>query len=136
MESITVITSDGTTHTIPLGCAMKSTLLSNLKSEIVSDESIQLPNVNKEMFSYIYSWMRDPNVSFTDMDIETLSDLMLAVNFMDINPLLDQLAEVVASRIRGKTPEEIRNVLGLEDDFTPEERELLRTEMEFVHLSQ
>ncbi len=44
-----------------------------------------------------------------------------AANYMDIKPLLDLTCAKVASMIKGKTPEEIRKVFNIVNDFTPEE---------------
>ena len=44
-----------------------------------------------------------------------------AANYMDIKPLLDLTCAKVASMIKGRTPEEIRKVFNIVNDFTPEE---------------
>ena len=44
-----------------------------------------------------------------------------AANYMDIKPLLDLTCAGVASMVKGKTPEEIRKVFNIVNDFTPEE---------------
>ncbi|XP_006658843.1 SKP1-like protein 14 [Oryza brachyantha] len=45
---------------------------------------------------------------------------------LDILGLHDLSAEFIASKIRGKTPQEIRDLLGIENDYTEEEeREIL-----------
>jgi S-phase kinase-associated protein 1 len=59
--------------------------------------------------------------NFINVDQETLFDLILAANFMDIKPLLDLTCASVASMIKGKTPEEIRSTFNIKNDFTPEE---------------
>jgi S-phase kinase-associated protein 1 len=59
--------------------------------------------------------------NFINVDQETLFDLILAANFMDIKPLLDLTCASVASMIKGKTPEEIRTTFNIKNDFTPEE---------------
>jgi S-phase kinase-associated protein 1 len=59
--------------------------------------------------------------NFVNVEQETLFDLILAANFMDIKPLLDLTCASVASMIKGKTPEEIRTTFNIKNDFTPEE---------------
>ena len=45
-----------------------------------------------------------------------------------IKPLLDLCCAKIASMIKGKSPEEIRETFGIENDFTPEEEARLREE--------
>ena len=47
---------------------------------------------------------------------------------MDIKDLLDLTCAKVASLIKGKTPEEIREMFGIENDFTPEEEQAIKEE--------
>ena len=49
-------------------------------------------------------WDKD----FVKVDDETLFNLILAANYLDIKPLLDLTCKTVADMIKGKTPEEIR----------------------------
>lgn len=65
---------------------------------------------------------------FVDIDQEPLFELILAANYMDIKPLLDLTCATVASMIKGRTPEEIRNIFNIVNDFTPEEEAQVREE--------
>jgi S-phase kinase-associated protein 1 len=59
---------------------------------------------------------------------ETLFNLILAANYLDIKPLLDLTCAKVASMIKGKTPQEIRSTFNIADDFTPEEEAKVRAD--------
>ena len=59
---------------------------------------------------------------------ETLIDVLMAANFLNIKDLLDLSCATVASMIKGKTPEQIRALFNIENDFTPEEEEKIREE--------
>eukprot|EP00037_Helgoeca_nana_P025977 m.289183 g.289183 ORF g.289183 m.289183 type:complete len:62 (-) comp27102_c1_seq8:4167-4352(-) len=54
--------------------------------------------------------------------------MILAANYLDIPSMLEVTCKAVASLIRGKTPDEIRAVFNIENDFTPEEVEEVRRE--------
>ena len=68
------------------------------------------------------------DADFVDLEQETLFELILAANFMDIKPLLDLTCAKVASMIKGKTPEQIRKAFNIVNDFSPEEEAKVREE--------
>ena len=63
---------------------------------------------------------------FTNVEQEILFELILAANYMNIKPLLDLTCATVASMIKGKTPEEIRKIFNIVNDFTAEEEAQIR----------
>eukprot|EP00730_Choanoeca_flexa_P020084 TRINITY_DN9815_c0_g1_i1.p1 TRINITY_DN9815_c0_g1~~TRINITY_DN9815_c0_g1_i1.p1 ORF type:complete len:165 (+),score=35.06 TRINITY_DN9815_c0_g1_i1:146-640(+) len=67
-----------------------------------------------------------------DIDQGTLFHLILAANFLDIKSLLDLTCKHVASMIRNKTPQEIRDTFNIKNDFTPQEEEQVRKENEWA----
>ena len=66
--------------------------------------------------------------AISQVDDETLFNLILAANYLDIKPLLDLTCKTVADEIKGKTPEEIRIRFNIKNDFTPEEEEEVKRE--------
>jgi len=62
------------------------------------------------------------------IDQETLFEVILAANFMDIKPLLDLSCAKVASMIKGKTTEEIRTQFNITAELTKAEEEQIREE--------
>ena len=63
---------------------------------------------------------------FTNVEQETLFELVLAANYLDIKPLLDLTCATIASMIKGKSAEEIRKIFNIVNDFTPEEEAQIR----------
>lgn len=64
----------------------------------------------------------DWDIKFIDIkNIEELVDLIVASSFLDIEGLTDLGCAHVASLIKGKSVQEIRDMFGIENDFTPEE---------------
>eukprot|EP00253_Pinus_taeda_P018190 PITA_18190 len=69
---------------------------------------------------------------FVKVDEATLSDLILAADYLHIKNLLDLTCQNVADMIKDKTPEEIRKIFNIENDFTPEEEEEVRRENQWA----
>ena len=82
---------------------------------------------------------------FFNVDQETLFDLILAANYLDMEPLVDLGGKTVANMIKGKSAEEIRRVsllltiiihvesilfqtFNISNDFTPAEEEQILKE--------
>jgi S-phase kinase-associated protein 1 len=59
---------------------------------------------------------------------ELLIDVIMGANFMNIQDLLNLTCAAIANMIKGKTPEQIRNLFNIENDFTPEEEEKIKEE--------
>ncbi|PAN22931.1 hypothetical protein PAHAL_4G054300 [Panicum hallii] len=70
--------------------------------------------------------------AFIEVDTDTLYDLLLAANYLDVKTLLDLCCQKVADMIRGKTPEQIRQTFGIKNDFSPEEEEKIRKENQWA----
>jgi S-phase kinase-associated protein 1 len=66
--------------------------------------------------------------AFVDVDRATLFDLILAANYLDIKDLLEITCQKVADTIKDKSPEEVREIFNIQNDFTPEEEEEVRKE--------
>ncbi len=56
----------------------------------------------------------------------------MCANYLDIKPLLDVTCKTVAQQMKGKTPEELRELFGIENDFSPEEYEEAKKENEWL----
>ncbi|XP_056697389.1 SKP1-like protein 1A [Spinacia oleracea] len=72
------------------------------------------------------------DAKFADVDQNTLFDLILAANYLDIKSLLDLTCQTVADMIKGKTPEEIRKTFHIKNDFTEEEEAAIRKENQWA----
>ncbi|CAJ0934332.1 unnamed protein product, partial [Mesorhabditis belari] len=115
-------------------------------------EPMALPNVSNESLYYIVRWceqhrncpawvedqwwenvyndkMRQWEKEFmAEMTSDALYDVYMAASYLDIKCLLDHCAQAFADMVQGKSPEEIREIWGLENDFTPEEEEEIKYE--------
>jgi len=59
---------------------------------------------------------------------DVLIEVMMASNFLNIKDLFDLTCATVGSMIKGKTPEQIRALFNIPNDFTPEEEARIREE--------
>ncbi|KAI8806033.1 putative negative regulator sulfur controller-3 [Cladochytrium replicatum] len=135
-------------------------MLEDVAQDNSSAEPIPLPNVTgrilKQVIEYCEHHKNDPPVqgeddrdsfetnrkrsddiedwdaNFVKVDNEQLFEIILAANYLDIKPLLDLGCKTVANQIKGKTPEQIREMYNIENDFTPEEEEQIRRENEWA----
>merc|ERR1711879_237487 len=87
-------------------------------------KEIEKPLKSQNMRDVCSEW----DANFIEVDQETLFELILAANYMDVKALLDLTCAKVASMIKGKTPEEIRTKFNIQNDFTQEEEEAVRAE--------
>jgi len=76
---------------------------------------------------HIIPWDRE----FCNVEQATLFELILAANYLDIKPLLDLTCKTVSNMLKRKTPDEIRQTFNIKNDFTPEEEEQMKKEIEW-----
>ncbi|EGC37919.1 cytosolic glycoprotein FP21 [Dictyostelium purpureum] len=156
MSSIVKLeSSDEKVFEIEKDIACMSVTIKNMIEDIgESDTPIPLPNVTSTILEKVLDYCKhhhqhpSPQADdkkdekrlddippydrdFCKVDQPTLFELILAANYLDIKPLLDVTCKTVANMIRGKTPEEIRKIFNIKNDFTPEEEEQIRKENEW-----
>jgi len=143
---------DGQVFKVSKDVAIQSALIKTMWNGDKSETSIPLPNVRGQILKKVITYMqyhhKNPpkeiekplksanmrevvsewDANFVEVDQETLFELILAANYMDIKSLLDLTCARVASMIKGKTPEEIRKRFNIQNDFSPEEEEAVRAE--------
>ncbi|ETW09084.1 hypothetical protein H310_01543 [Aphanomyces invadans] len=108
---------------------VKSTVLSKVIEFCSHHHNNPMPEIEKplrsgDMHDVVSEW----DATFVDIEQDLLFELILAANYMDIKSLLDLACAKVASMIKGKTPQEIRETFNITNDFTPEEEAQIREE--------
>ncbi|KAG8817982.1 hypothetical protein FRC19_010966 [Serendipita sp. 401] len=66
------------------------------------------------------------------IDQETLLELVIVAQVWQIQPLLDLGTKTVATMLKGKSPQQIREIFEIENDFTPEEEAAIKKEHEWT----
>jgi len=62
-----------------------------------------------------------------------LFDIIASANFMDIKGLVEVGAKHICNKIKGKTCQEVPDILKIKNDFTPEEEEAIHKENEWIY---
>ena len=90
----------------------------------VPPRRISKPILSNNIRDLVDRW--DSN--FIDQPQEIVFKLMLAANYLNIKPLLHLTCAKIGTLLKGKTPDQLRQVLGIRNDFTPAEEEEIRRE--------
>ena len=144
MSTIRLQSCDGEIFHIDKIIAMKLKTVKTLLEDLGDgdDEVIPLPNVSSDILKKIIQWTEhhknDPedddnqdkvpveipswDSNFLNTSVQTLVDLNMAANYLDIKGLLALTVRNFANMISGKTPEEIRKTFDMEDDMTEAEK--------------
>ena len=112
---------------IPLD--IKSDILKKIKEYLEHYENEEPLEIEKPLPSSNFEeCVSEWDYTFMDLDKDMIFDLILASNKMDIKSLLELSSAKVASDIKGKSTEEIRQHYNISDDFTPEEEQQILEE--------
>jgi len=132
-------------HSMPLAYARMSGTIANMLDDIDDDSNIPIPNIKGEIMKKVVDFCKqhpDAPLNPTDaqqlelrtkplegwdqdfvrVPLSTLFEMILAANFLDLKPMLDVTCKGVAEMIKGKSPEDIKKIFGVEGDFTQEEK--------------
>lgn len=143
---------DGQEFRMEVKVAKMSETIKNLIEDAGVDHVVPLPNVTGKIFAKVVEYCKyhtehpvsvvteekekriDDDIIGWDLDFtvnvdqQTLFELILAANYLDIKDLLDMLCKTIAKQLVGKTPQQIKDMFGIKVDFTPEEEEQVRRE--------
>jgi len=122
IEGMIISLDCGTEDEIPLtnvSSKCLSKLIEYCKHHL-KDEPEEIPKPLKS--SNLAEMVSEFDAKFIDIDdLESIFDIIMAANYLNIKSLLDLSCAKIATLIRGKTPEEIRKTFNIVNDFTPEE---------------
>ncbi|XWS40208.1 hypothetical protein CRYUN_Cryun18bG0120800 [Craigia yunnanensis] len=142
--------SDGETFEVEEAVAMESQTIKHMIEEDCANNEIPLPNVTSKILSKVLEYCKKHvdaaddkekypdelkawDADFVKVDQNTLFDLILAANYLNIKSLLDLICQTVADMIKGKRPDDIRKTFNIKNDFTPEEEEEVRREYQWAY---
>lgn len=144
-KKVKMRTSDGQLFEEPLDLMQRSVHIKNITDDSLEDE-VPLPEITAATMRFVIEFLKHlkegnppPEIekplrsndlkdvttewyaNFIDKDDDTVQDIILAANFLDIKELLALSCAKMGSVIRGLTIPEFRKRFNIENDFTPEE---------------
>ncbi|CAB4299574.1 unnamed protein product [Prunus armeniaca] len=148
MKKIILKSDDNQTFEVKVAVAMQSQTIKHMVEDDCANDAIPLSNVTSSALAKVIEYckkhheedadvknkesLKSWDAEFVKMDLSKLFDLILAANYLDIKSLLDLTCQTVADMIKDKTPEEIRVIFNIENDFIPEEEKEIRKENEWA----
>ncbi|CAI0458624.1 unnamed protein product [Linum tenue] len=144
---ITLKSGDGESFEVEEAVAMQSQTIKHMIEDGCAGDGIPIPNVTGGILAKVIEFcnkhhqqppgsdaaeLKKWDAEFAKVGQDTLYDLLLAANYLNVKDLLDLICQTVADLIKGKTPEEIRKYFNIENDFTKEEEEAIRRENQWA----
>ncbi|XVF67949.1 hypothetical protein PTKIN_Ptkin10aG0163100 [Pterospermum kingtungense] len=138
-KKLTLKSSDNEIFEVEEAVAMEVQLIKNMIEDVdCANNVIPLANVTGKILSKVIVYCKKHiesseeleswDADFVNVDQNTLFDLILAANYLNIKGLLDLTCETVANMMKEKKPEEIRKTFNIINDYTPEQEAEIRKE--------
>ncbi|MCL7025134.1 hypothetical protein MKW94_002116 [Papaver nudicaule] len=157
-KMVTLKTSDNKTFVVKKSTVLISETIRHLIEDDCAEDVIPLQNITGEVLEKVLVFLKKhaPVMEFlygpvepTDEEREKVADeimmwdtefieglesdqmlfdLIFAANYLDISTLMELTCEVVARKIRDMTPEQIRDYLRIENDYSPEAEAKVRAD--------
>jgi S-phase kinase-associated protein 1 len=152
---IKVLSSDDIEFQVEDNVIMQSYLIKNMVNDLeLNDQAIPLVSVQssilKKILEYAEYHKDDPvpteedekkvktsedisdwDREFMNMEQDLVFELVIAANYLEMRELLDLGVKTIANMIKGKDVEEIREIFGIENDFTEEEEAEIKKQNEW-----
>jgi hypothetical protein len=114
----------------------KSSTLQHLLEDC-GEEMEVIPNIllQKNVLDHIFLFLSGTlnESQFLEVSNEMFFEVTNACNYLGIDSLLPLCLKHIATKIRGKSPEELREFFGVENDLTPEMEERIKKENEWIY---
>ncbi|MQM13821.1 hypothetical protein Taro_046750 [Colocasia esculenta] len=155
----TLKSRDGEEFEVEDDVAVRSQTIKHLIEDNCADDTIPLANVTGKILALVVEYCRKHaqvetgggharstgledqvldeglvawDAEFVKLDQDTLFDLLLAANYLEVTELLDLTCQTVANMMKGKSAAEIRKTFHIVNDYTPEEEQEVRKEIKWA----
>jgi len=152
-ETVTLISAEGDRFAVDVGVAVMSVLIRNMLEDGGTGEAIPLPNVSSDTLKKVIAYMEyhkdnppapvpkplksarleengvcEFDIEFINIESDQVHAVILAANYMDLEPLLELGCTHIAAQIKAIPPGDLRKQFNVTKDFTPEEEQKIRDE--------
>jgi S-phase kinase-associated protein 1 len=153
-RKITLKSSDGESFEVDKAVALELQTIKHMIEDNCADvNEIPLPNLTSKILIKVIEYCKkhlevarskeDKSCSiendlkawdadFIKVDNDTLCKLFSAAIDLKIKSLQDFIHNTITDMMKGKTPDEIRKLFNIKNDFTPEEEEEIRRENQWA----
>ncbi|KAK3022065.1 hypothetical protein RJ639_047333 [Escallonia herrerae] len=146
---LTLKTSDGQEFEVEESVMLQSQTIEGMVDDGCDMVGIPLPNVDSKILATVLEYCKrhaeagssekeEEELKAFDqgflqgMKKDTLFELLLAANYLEIKGLIETACQKVADNVKDMMPEEVREYFCIENDFTPEEEAEIRKEHEWA----
>lgn len=119
----TILQDEEGTEEIPL--TVKSKYLTKIVEYLNHIQTTPPSEIEKPLKGEFKDVVSEWEFNFIDLSYDDMFELMQAANYLDIKSLLALTCAKTASLIKGKSPQEVREMFNIENDFSPEEEAAL-----------
>nr|GMD91787.1 SKP1-like protein 1A [Ipomoea batatas]GMD92998.1 SKP1-like protein 1A [Ipomoea batatas] len=141
-KKIILRSSDGEIFEVEEAVALEMQMIKYMIDDDCVDTTIPIANVTGKILAKVIEYckshaevtktsqddLKDFDANFVKVDHNTLLDLIIAANFLNVKSLLDLTCQAAANVIEKMTVEEVRRFFNIQSDFTPEEEAEIRKE--------
>ncbi|KAI3502366.1 hypothetical protein L1887_30400 [Cichorium endivia] len=115
-EVIVLTSSDGTTFHVAQSVFSESQTIKNIIENGCAGNIIPLSNVTSSILAKVIEYCmkhtetantKSFDTKFVKVDQDTLFDLMVAADYLNIKSLLDLTLQAAVDKMKGKSPEEV-----------------------------
>ncbi|XP_006305612.2 SKP1-like protein 18 [Capsella rubella] len=150
-NKIVLTSSDGESFEIDEAVARQFQIVAHMIEDDCAGKAIPIENITGEILALVIEYgkmhvgeagkteededeeakkkLDEWDAEFVEkLDLQTIFKIILAANYLNFEGLLGFASQTVADYIKDKSPEEVREIFNIENDFTPEEEEEIRRE--------
>ncbi|KAL4204066.1 hypothetical protein AMTRI_Chr01g107850 [Amborella trichopoda] len=151
--------NDGNTFEFTKEAVMQCEPIKNIIEDgcTTSEKGIPLPNISNETLSKVIEYLNhhikddkgkgkageeenkkteweliEWDEKFFSIDLQTLIDITLAANYLNVKSLFDKTCMTIANHIKDWSAEEVWKAFEIQNDFSPEEEEQVKMENQWA----
>jgi S-phase kinase-associated protein 1 len=91
-------------------------------------QNIMKPIKNADMKINVQEWY----AQYIDINVNDIIELIKGAHYLNASKLIDLCAAKIATLIKDKTPDEIRNIFNIENELTPDEMEKINNDNKWL----